>query len=811
MGGVVPLLAVLLAAIAVSAFLDAPRARAFPQKLTPDNSLSPSDGVGDMVVLDNSLDGHGYLVLSNRETPSGNGSVEVYTRSATTSGYRRTPDAPLPVPKHERMLFDDVNNDTRPDVILLTSPPERVLVYLQPVGGFPRLLPPPLDLPVPGAIDIATGALLGDPSGRLPIVVVYPGMVKLYPPIPTPFDYFEGSNVTLGNSSGYGKAAVSDVDRDGNPDLVLAVQSEMKVFYGRAFGGIGSTCAYPECRTYAAADNPSGQSTILVGDVTSDGRSDLVMAVSNGATHNATLSVFAQAPQLRNFARVFWQRADFTGQFTLADLNGDGRTDIAAILYSGGRVVFFYQRPGGTFENRVDLQLNGTGPSGHEADESVASVDLNGDGYRDLALRAVTTATPAPAIRSKVSFFLQEDFPVEPVDVIPPECPKCYHFNQDTVAIRLIDLSKYFQDDHGEIIYDITYQENPQNLTAALDGHYLDFVPKPGWYGVSKFRVSGNDGGIGHVAYETANFSVMVNAIPRIAGDPPAQVHVGEEYRYLPSVDDPFPLTDPHTFTLVQAPPGTSLDVNSGLLRWNPTTIGNYTFSIRVADAFGGASQEKRFSVEVLAAIVTAPDTNIIPFLKDTNGLIVTGATFGALIFVAVLVVVNENVKYGALLFLLPLYSKIKREKVLDHFIRGQIYGYVMANPGEHYNAIKQALEITNGSLAHHLKTLEREQFVKSKRFGLYRRFYPWAMRVPEDGYFQLNEIQKNILDLCRHQPGVSQKEISASLRLTPPTINYHIAILAEHGYISVVRRGRKTHVYVIKGGNDEAGRKVSH
>ena len=172
---------------------------------------------------------------------------------------------------------------------------------------------------------------------------------------------------------------------------------------------------------------------------------------------------------------------------------------------------------------------------------------------------------------------------------------------------------------------------------------------------------------------------------------------------------------------------------------------------------------------------------------------------------IAAITAISENAKYGLLLLIVPLYSKIRREKVLDHFIRGQIFGYIMANPGEHYNSIKQALDITNGSLAHHLKTLERERFIKSKRFGLYRRFYPWAMRVPEDGYFQINEIQKNILDLCRHQPGVSQKELAASLLLTPPTINYHIAILAEHGYVRVIRRGRRTQVYVLKGGQSEA------
>ena len=804
----VPLLAVLLTAIAVSGFLGTPRSGAFPQKLVSDSALPSSAGFGDMVVVDHALDGYSYLVLSNRILPSGTGSIEIYVRNTIGSGYIQRPSVTLSAPSHQRMIFEDVNNDTWPDLILLTYAPEQVLVYLQPVGGYAMRLNLSAAFSVPGAVDIAAGNLIpGDPVGSS-IVVVYPTKVVYYPPL-SPFSYRADSNVTLKNSSGYSDAIVSDIDGDGYPDLVLAGQSGITVYYGR-IGGIWPNCTYPECRSYLVAGNPAGRATILAGDVTSDGRPDLVMAVSNAGTHTGTITVFAQDSTARNFTGTFFHNADFTGQITLADLNGDGRVDIAAILYSGGRIAFLYQRPNGSFDNRVDLQINGTSVTGSGADEVIASVEFNDDGYRDIALRAVSSTTPA--VRSIVSFFFQENAPVDPTGIIPYECPSnCSHLTQNTIGFHLIDLSKYFRDDHGLLSYNVTYQEQPQNLTAILDGHYLTFVPKQDWYGVSDFRVSANDGGIGHVPTESNTFSVMVNAIPEIVNTPPAQVHLGDEYRYLPSIRDPFPATDTHTFALLQSPPGASIDLSSGLLRWTPTAVGNYTFSMKVTDAYGASSPNHIFSVEVLPAVSNPPDNNIILIPKDTNGLIVAGALLGTLILVAAMIVVNENVKYGTLLLLIPLYSKIKREKVLDHFIRGQIFGYVTANPGEHYNAIKQALDITNGSLAHHLKTLEREHFVKSKRFGLYRRFYPWAMRVPEDGYFQLNEIQKNILDLCRHQPGITQKDISSSLRLTPPTINYHIAILAEHGHVSVVRRGRKTHVYVLKGGNDEAGREISH
>jgi chitodextrinase len=57
----------------------------------------------------------------------------------------------------------------------------------------------------------------------------------------------------------------------------------------------------------------------------------------------------------------------------------------------------------------------------------------------------------------------------------------------------------------------------------------------------------------------------------------------------------------------------------------------------------------------------------------------------------------------AGLLMLMPLllllYSKIKKEQILDNYTRGQIHGYIIANPGDHYSSIKNALDLNNGTL----------------------------------------------------------------------------------------------------------------
>jgi len=143
------------------------------------------------------------------------------------------------------------------------------------------------------------------------------------------------------------------------------------------------------------------------------------------------------------------------------------------------------------------------------------------------------------------------------------------------------------------------------------------------------------------------------------------------------------------------------------------------------------------------------------------------------------------------------LYSRIKGEEILDNFTRGQIKGYITANPGDHYNSIKQALELNNGTLAYHLKRLETERIIKSRTEGMYKRFYPYEMRVPEPDGKALSEMQKLILERVSETPGIAQKDIAGFLRVSGGTINYHMDALIKMGRIVRRRDGMKVRYYI--------------
>ncbi len=51
-------------------------------------------------------------------------------------------------------------------------------------------------------------------------------------------------------------------------------------------------------------------------------------------------------------------------------------------------------------------------------------------------------------------------------------------------------------------------------------------------------------------------------------------------------------------------------------------------------------------------------------------------------------------------------------DKVLEHSARLQIVSVLMANESSDFNSIKELLSLTDGSLATHIKALEREKYV---------------------------------------------------------------------------------------------------
>ncbi|MEW6069677.1 MAG: winged helix-turn-helix transcriptional regulator, partial [Candidatus Thermoplasmatota archaeon] len=179
-----------------------------------------------------------------------------------------------------------------------------------------------------------------------------------------------------------------------------------------------------------------------------------------------------------------------------------------------------------------------------------------------------------------------------------------------------------------------------------------------------------------------------------------------------------------------------------------------------------------------------------------TPATIVTiGGVAGITTLILFALVGTELGKYKFLTLLAPLFMKVRKEELLDNFLRGQIYGYIKANPGAHYTLIKSELDIKNGTLAYHLNLLERQELIKSKMDATRRRFYPAEMKTNEEITY-LNKTQEAIINAIREKPGVSQKEIAKVIGVSPQVVNYYIQQLEEGGVIRVVQEGKHTRCF---------------
>ena len=185
---------------------------------------------------------------------------------------------------------------------------------------------------------------------------------------------------------------------------------------------------------------------------------------------------------------------------------------------------------------------------------------------------------------------------------------------------------------------------------------------------------------------------------------------------------------------------------------------------------------------------------------KNKAPVMTASLSFGLLAFG--LLAFTESGRYKFLFLftlLLPLYSRIQKEDVLDLFVRGQIYGFIKTNPGAHYNQILRQIGVKNGTLSYHLGILEKTELIQSRREGLkYRAFYPTGMTFPKAERFRLTELQIQIIGSIRHTPGLTQKDIARLLGRKPQTINYNIKVLDQANLISVVKAGRKTTCFPV-------------
>jgi DNA-binding transcriptional ArsR family regulator len=169
----------------------------------------------------------------------------------------------------------------------------------------------------------------------------------------------------------------------------------------------------------------------------------------------------------------------------------------------------------------------------------------------------------------------------------------------------------------------------------------------------------------------------------------------------------------------------------------------------------------------------------------------------GVIFTVGVGTFLTEVGKWAILCLFIPLYTRLKKEELLDQPTRYKIYGFIRGNPGAHFGLIKEDLELGSGQLVYHLKQLKEAKLIYSSEDGIKKRFYPANVPKPKSDKPQLSELQEKILGIIKRNSGVGQKKIASSIGISRQVVGYHLLILERKGAINKRAVGRKNNYYL--------------
>jgi predicted transcriptional regulator len=141
------------------------------------------------------------------------------------------------------------------------------------------------------------------------------------------------------------------------------------------------------------------------------------------------------------------------------------------------------------------------------------------------------------------------------------------------------------------------------------------------------------------------------------------------------------------------------------------------------------------------------------------------------------------------------LYSKLRRENILDHTLRDQLVTLIEQNPGISQPLMQSQTRAGWSTLTYHLSILSSKSIVTSLRDGRHRRYFRTGAMDHGllAGQAKLgNAGTRRVFDVIRSQPGIDRATLTRLMGLAKSSVSWHLDRLKEGSLVRTEPRGRR-------------------